>query len=137
MRERLVVVALLGAGLFVALELLFVATWELWFQPARIEAPWFLGSRKAVIVTQTSFGLASLALGLGARWPWRRRLEAGSTFAVGAVVAMVVVFSLLGAERLLLGPTRLWPIALAAGATILALPVLAGTLAAGLLSGKA
>ena len=80
-----------------------------------------------------TFAVVALALGLVRRDPgWGRRFGAAAALAGGAVTMMMATFGVIGAERLLVGPARLWPVALAAGSIVLALPVLAGTLAAGL-----
>lgn len=131
--SALLVAAALGAATFALLHLVFTLAWERWFLPAQLEVPWFLGARRSLVTTQVTFAAVALVYGVARRGGWRQRLRGAGALAAGAVATMTALFTLIGADRLLLGPPRLWPVALFAGAIVLALPVLAGTLAAGIL----
>lgn len=132
--SALVLAAALGAAVFALLHLVFTLGWDRWFQPAELEVAWFLGARRSLVTTQATLAVVALLLGLlRPGGGWGQRLLGGACLAAGASVVMVATFAVIGAQRLLLGAPRLWPVALIAGAVVLALPVLAGTLASGLL----
>jgi hypothetical protein len=123
-----------GAAAFVSLHLLFSATWDEWFMPHELAQPWFLGSRRSARLSQLVLALLAFLTSLGGRRTWKARLAESAVLAGGAVAAMCTTFALLGAELLLTGPARLWPVALGAASLMLVLPIAAGTLASSLLS---
>jgi uncharacterized membrane protein len=124
----------LGAGGFAVLQLFLNLSWELWFQPSTLETPWFLGSPRAIVVTQVALGALGLARALRRGSTWRIRIvEAGWT-TVGVMVALTTAFFWIGPERLMVGPTRLWPVVLSSSFLLLAPAILAGTLLGGHLS---
>jgi len=107
----------------------------MWFVEAEIDQPWFLATRKSLIVTQIAFGMAALAISLGRASNWRERFRGGGALAAGALVALAGTFWIVGPEKLMLGSTHLWPLALLAATVLLVLPVLAGTLLGGFFRG--
>ncbi len=122
----------LGALVFMGLHLFFALTWGSLFQSSTLEAPWFLGSRASIVVTQAAVGV--LALGFAARARgWRERFAAAGLITAGVMTALVAVFFALGPENVMVGPVRLWPVALASAFLLLAPAILAGTLLGGYL----
>ncbi|MDH3744016.1 MAG: hypothetical protein OES47_02810 [Acidobacteriota bacterium] len=128
--------AVLGAASFLALHLVFSFTWELWFTPAALEAPWFLGSKPSIVVTQVGLGLVALVVTVRKAASWRRRLVQALALVSGVMMAVSCVFFAIGANRLMLGPPRLWPWVLLSAFLLLGPAILAGTLLGGILRGR-
>lgn len=123
---------LMGVIAFLLLQGLFALTWESLFQPATLETPWFLGSRKAILVTQVVLGALALIQALrGSRW--RQRFVDAVLMAAGVMAAVVALFFLLGPDRLMIGPTDLWPVVLTSAFLLLAPAILAGAFLGGYL----
>lgn len=121
---------LAGVVVFAALHLFYAATWRRLFAPAALELAWFMGSRRAILVTQAVLFAVAFVGGLRPVPARRRAVEAGS-FAAGLVAAMATAFFVLGPERLLVGPARLWPVALLSGGLLMLAPVALGAALAG------
>ena len=122
----------MGAGVFLALHVFFALTWDSLFQPATLRTPWFLGSKAAILVTQVAMGLVALGFAWSAA-DWRIRLTELSLTIVGAMAAAATLFFVLGPANLMVGPTHLWPVALASAVLLVGPAILAGTLLGGTL----
>ncbi len=124
----------LGAAAFMLLHLGLHLTWDRWFEPARIEVPWLLASRRSVLASQLYVGLMAGLLGVLQPGSWTHRLGDGALLAAGFVGALAVAFFLLGPERLMEGPPELWPVVLGSAVVLFGGPIAAATLLAGLVS---
>ncbi len=117
---------------FVCVHLVLSSSWGL-LGPSALDRPWFLGSRKALATTQLALGLVAAVVAFRRPPLWREWLGSAAYLAFGAVAAMAGLFFAIGPAELMLGPTRLWPLSLAAAAFLLAPAVLAGSLLGGFL----
>jgi VIT1/CCC1 family predicted Fe2+/Mn2+ transporter len=110
-RVKLLVI---GAVAFSAMHVLFVETWQTWFDGGAGHPAWFMNSATTVAITAIAFAVINLIHALVDRDERRQAaLVAAAAITVGATVPMVVVlFTLPG------GPGTLFPIAIVIGAAI-------------------
>jgi hypothetical protein len=107
-----IVGVVIGVLEFVATHLILVAKWTTWFHGAY--EPWFLNSGSAGAFTGACLFVGSLVAGL---------FDISGVFVwVGAVAAMTLVLVIPP------GPGTLWPIVMALGGVMLAVPILGGNM---------
>lgn len=131
--RRDLAIAGVGAVGFLALHTAFELGWESLFQPAALDRPWFMASKSSLIATQVTVGLLACGLALREVASWRRRLWEAALLVFGAMSAVIALFFLIGPGELMVGPTDLWPLSLAAAFFLIAPATLAGTLLGGFL----
>ncbi len=127
--------AIVGGLSFFMLHAVFVATWQTWFTGSALEQPWFLGSRRSIVVSQIALFGVALAVGLMGSGSWLQRFRVGGVFLGGVLGSMACLLFILGPEKLMEGPTRLWPMVLISGLLLVGPAVLVGTWLAGLVKG--
>ena len=118
-----------GAVTFIALHLLFVATWHRWFNSGDGLEPWFMNAGSTVAITVIAFGVAGAVLaGLWSGAGLNNPVASAAMVATGGAVPMLfVLFTMRG------GPGNLFPIVIFVGWWIMCLGATAGTGAAWLL----
>jgi hypothetical protein len=118
-----------GAVTFIALHLLFVATWHRWFSGGDGLDPWFMNSGSAVAITAIAFGVAGLVSSrLTSNEDLDSRVASAAVIATGGALPMVfVLFTMRG------GPGNLFPIVIFVGWWVMCLGAMAGAGAAWLL----
>ena len=129
--RRDLAIAGLGAAAFLGLHAVFEIGWERLFQPAALDRAWFMASKSSLIATQATLGLLACALAVRDERGWRRRFWEAGLLSFGAMVAVVVLFAAIGPSELMVGPSDLWPLALAAAFFLIAPAILAGMLLGG------
>lgn len=107
----------LGAVTFLVAHAVLVATWPTWFGPEW--KPWFLNSGRAVAFTAALLVVAGAVVSAS---DWRESIIRGANVAAGALVAMIIVLSVIG-------PWNLFPIVVVIGAMIAVASGGAGALA--------
>lgn len=99
-----------GAVTFTALHLVFLATWQTWFNGGDGLTPWFMNSTKTVAATLVVFAAVTAAVSAGRTEAFDARAASAALVATGGAVPMVVVlFTMRG------GPGNLFPIAIFVG----------------------
>jgi hypothetical protein len=106
-----------GGGAFLVAHLVQTLAWQTVFQGTF--QPWFLNSGRAVAFTAALLMVAGVAV---SALDWRESIVRGANVAAGALVATIVVLSVIG-------PGTLFPIAIAMAAAIAAASAGAGALA--------
>jgi hypothetical protein len=108
---------LVGGAAFLAAHLVLTLAWRTWFHGTF--EPWFLNSGRAVAFTAALLVVAGVLVSASDR---RESIIRGANVAAGALLAMIVVMSVIG-------PGNLFPIVIAIGAAIAAASGGAGALA--------
>jgi hypothetical protein len=108
---------LVGGAAFLAGHLVQTLAWRTWFHGTF--EPWFLNSGRAVAFTAALLVVAGVLVSASDR---RESIIRGANVAAGALLAMIVVMSVIG-------PGNLFPIVIAIGAAIAAASGGAGALA--------
>jgi hypothetical protein len=98
--------AALGGAAFLAAHLVQTLAWRSWFHGTF--EPWFLNSGRAAAFTAALLVAAGAAVSAS---DWRESVIRGAHVAAGALVAMIVVLSVIG-------PGNLFPIVIVLGAAI-------------------
>jgi hypothetical protein len=109
--------ALVGGAAFLVAHLVQTLAWRTWFHGTF--EPWFLNSGRAVAFTASLLVVAGAVVSAS---DWRESIVRAANVAAGALVALIVVLSVVG-------PGNLFPIVIAIGAAITVASAGAGALA--------
>lgn len=123
----------LGASTFLLSHAVVELGWERWLAPTVLDRPWFLGSRRALVLTQSVLGVVALAVGLRQSRTSGGRVSDAAALAAGVLLALTGAFAAIGPDSLLRGPASLWPVALLSAGLLVVLPIAAGVLLAAFL----
>lgn len=111
-----------GAGVFVAIHLVLVSTWQTSFSGGNGFRPWFMNSGRAAMLTMGCLLVVNMIVGVARLVRFEEAILAACNIAAGAVVAMTLV--LFG-----IGPGNLFPIAIVMGAVIIGASSVSGAIA--------
>jgi hypothetical protein len=116
---------LVGAITFLAVHLIVLFRWEVWFGGSTAFAAWFMNASGAVAFTVAVFVLVNAAVAVAhGQQPAEQAAVGAGYVAAGAVVVMTVVLMTLPG-----GAGTLFPIAIAIGATLIGISSVAGAMA--------